>query len=55
MSFIQCDEINCEIKKGEDGIKPLNCSNVFLNRVQSGHTRARAHLKNIKIEAENTK
>jgi hypothetical protein len=46
--------ITGKINQGEGGITILNCDNALLNRVRSGHTRARVHLKNINIETENT-
>src|SRR5512133_4335272 len=32
----------------------IDSSNPLLNRVRTGHTRARTHLKNIGIESDNT-
>ena len=38
---------------GEDKFVPINNSHSLLNRVRTGHTRSRVHLKNIKIESDN--
>ena len=44
--------IEGKIKNADETISVLNSDNVLLNRARTGHTRARVHLKNIKIEPE---
>ena len=46
--------IDGKFENEEDANTRLDCNNVLLNRARTGHTRARVHLKNIKLETEDT-
>lgn len=46
-------EITIKKRSGNTTIR-IDSNHALLNRVRTGHTRARAHIKNINIESENT-